>query len=47
MLAAKEIAGFEQKLSVSEVGTVIEVGDGIAQVYGLQVGSDGPLSTPS
>ncbi len=23
----QEIAGFEQKLSVSEVGTVIEVGD--------------------
>jgi F-type H+/Na+-transporting ATPase subunit alpha len=31
----KEIAGFEQKLSVSDVGTVIEVGDGIARIYGL------------
>src|ERR1041384_4513157 len=31
----REIAGFEQRVSVSEVGTVIEVGDGIARVYGL------------
>src|SRR5947208_12316721 len=31
----KEIAGFEQKLAVSDVGTVIEVGDGIARIYGL------------
>jgi F-type H+-transporting ATPase subunit alpha len=31
----REIAGFEQKLQVSEVGTVIEVGDGIARIYGL------------
>src|SRR5436305_1748095 len=31
----REIAGFEQRLSVSEVGTVIEVGDGIARIYGL------------
>src|SRR5258705_1420177 len=32
----QEIAGFEQKLAVSEVGTVIEVGDGIARIYGLR-----------
>jgi F-type H+-transporting ATPase subunit alpha len=31
-----EIAGFEQQLQVSEVGTVIEVGDGIARIYGLR-----------
>src|SRR5258707_10268740 len=31
----REIAGFEQQLQVSEVGTVIEVGDGIARIYGL------------
>jgi F-type H+-transporting ATPase subunit alpha len=31
----REIAGFEQKVQVSEVGTVIEVGDGIARIYGL------------
>jgi F-type H+-transporting ATPase subunit alpha len=32
----REIAGFEQQLQVSEVGTVIEVGDGIARIYGLR-----------
>jgi F-type H+-transporting ATPase subunit alpha len=31
----QEIAGFEQQLQVSAVGTVIEVGDGIARIYGL------------
>jgi len=32
----REIAGFEQRLQVNEVGTVIEVGDGIARIYGLR-----------
>ena len=31
----KEIEGFEKKLEVSNVGTVIEVGDGIARIHGL------------
>src|SRR5437762_14260163 len=31
----REISSFEQKVQVSEVGTVIEVGDGIARIYGL------------
>src|SRR4051812_14650881 len=31
----REIGGFEQRVQVSEVGTVIEVGDGIARIYGL------------
>src|ERR1700712_1923050 len=31
----REIADFEQKLQVTEVGTVVEVGDGIARIYGL------------
>src|SRR3989440_1553690 len=39
----QEIAGFEQKLSVSEVGTVIEVGDGIARIYGLRNAMAGEL----
>ncbi len=39
----KEIAGFEQKLAVTEVGTVIEVGDGIARIYGLQNAMAGEL----
>src|SRR5580765_7055310 len=39
----REIAGFEQKLQVSEVGTVIEVGDGIARIYGLTNAMAGEL----
>jgi F-type H+-transporting ATPase subunit alpha len=31
----REISAFENKLQVSDVGTVVEVGDGIARVYGL------------
>jgi F-type H+-transporting ATPase subunit alpha len=32
----REISGFEQRLQINEVGTVIEVGDGIARIYGLR-----------
>ncbi len=39
----KEIANFDQKLQVSEVGTVIEVGDGIARIYGLRNAMAGEL----
>src|SRR5918997_1036817 len=39
----QEIAGFEQRVAVSEVGTVIEVGDGIARVYGLRNAMAGEL----
>src|SRR5678815_4611705 len=39
----KEIESFEQKVQVSEVGTVIEVGDGIARVYGLRGAMAGEL----
>src|SRR3982750_1524483 len=38
-----EIANFDQKVGVSEVGTVIEVGDGIARVYGLRGAMAGEL----
>ncbi|RME86548.1 MAG: F0F1 ATP synthase subunit alpha [Planctomycetota bacterium] len=31
----KEIEGYEEKLEVSNVGHVLEVGDGIARIYGL------------
>jgi F-type H+-transporting ATPase subunit alpha len=34
-LLRKQIADFEKKVDVSEVGTVLSVGDGIARVYGL------------
>src|ERR671910_1810158 len=39
----REIAGFEQRVQVSEVGTVIEVGDGIARIYGLRSAMAGEL----
>src|SRR5881398_2480732 len=39
----REIAGFEQQLKVSQVGTVIEVGDGIARIYGLRNAMAGEL----
>src|SRR5829696_5093504 len=39
----REIAGFEQRVQVSEVGTVVEVGDGIARVYGLRGAMAGEL----
>ncbi len=38
-----EIAGFDQKVQVSNVGTVIEVGDGIARIYGLSNAMAGEL----
>src|SRR5271168_4914338 len=39
----REIAGFEEKLKVSSVGTVVEVGDGIARIYGLRNAMAGEL----
>src|SRR5215213_7895011 len=38
-----EIKKFDQKVGVSEVGTVIEVGDGIARIYGLKGAMAGEL----
>ncbi|MCU0847206.1 MAG: F0F1 ATP synthase subunit alpha [Spirochaetes bacterium] len=35
-LIKKEIEGYKSELDVSEVGTVIQVGDGIARIHGLQ-----------
>lgn len=32
----RQIADFEKKVDVSEIGTVVSVGDGIARVYGLE-----------
>ncbi len=32
----KELAGFETRAEIYEVGTVLQVGDGIARVYGLE-----------
>jgi len=39
----KEIEGFDQKVAVSETGTVLEAGDGIARVYGLENAMAGEL----
>src|SRR5438309_1043157 len=39
----QEIASFEQQLERTEVGTVIEVGDGIARIYGLRNAMAGEL----
>ncbi len=39
----KQIEGYSHKLDVSEVGTVIQVGDGIARVYGLDKAMSGEL----
>jgi F-type H+-transporting ATPase subunit alpha len=32
----KELAGYEQKADIYDAGTVLQVGDGIARVYGLE-----------
>ncbi|MBI4653510.1 MAG: F0F1 ATP synthase subunit alpha [Nitrospirae bacterium] len=34
-LIKRQIADFEKRIDVSEVGTVVKIGDGIARVYGL------------
>src|SRR6516162_4528589 len=31
----KQLAGFEKEVDVYDVGTVLQVGDGIARIYGL------------
>src|SRR3954447_25966512 len=39
----KEIEGFDQRVAITETGTVLEAGDGIARVYGLQSALAGEL----
>ena len=39
----QQLAGFEGKESLDEVGTVLEVGDGIARIYGLANAEYGEL----
>ena len=39
----KQLSEFDQKVEVSEVGTVLNVGDGIAHVYGLSRAMGGEL----
>jgi F-type H+-transporting ATPase subunit alpha len=39
----KEIAGYKSELDVSEIGTVIQVGDGIARIHGLENAMSGEM----
>src|SRR5438445_8201156 len=39
----QQIENFETGVTVSEVGTVIKVGDGIAEIHGLEKGMAGEL----
>ena len=39
----QEIAQFSSELEISEVGRVVEVGDGIARIYGLSKAMAGEL----
>src|SRR5258708_38105088 len=39
----KQLEGFESKLELSEVGYVLQCGDGIARVYGLKPALAGEL----
>lgn len=32
----QQIAGFEARVEVAETGTIVQIGDGVAQVYGLE-----------
>ena len=39
----ERIAGFETRLQVDEVGTVLTVGDGVARIFGLKNAMAGEL----
>ena len=39
----QELAGFRSEAELEEVGTVLQVGDGIARIYGLQGVQSGEL----
>lgn len=41
----EEIESYKSTLDVSNVGTVLEVGDGIARIYGLSNAMSGELLT--
>src|SRR5437764_14625722 len=41
----RQLAGYEAEVDLHEVGRVIEVGDGIARVYGLEKAMAGELLT--
>src|SRR5256886_8274652 len=39
----RQLAGYEAEVDLQEVGRVIEVGDGIARIYGLEKAMSGEL----
>jgi F-type H+-transporting ATPase subunit alpha len=39
----RQIEGYEKQVEISETGTVISVGDGIARIYGLEKAMSGEL----
>ena len=39
----KQLANFDESISLEEVGTVLEVGDGIARIFGLTKVENGEL----
>src|SRR5210317_123533 len=39
----KELSGYQNEAELQEVGTVLEVGDGIARIYGLNNAESGEL----
>ncbi|MCI0529614.1 MAG: F0F1 ATP synthase subunit alpha, partial [Nitrospira sp.] len=39
----QQIVGYETRIDVEEVGTVIEIGDGIARIYGIEKAMAGEL----
>ena len=43
----EQIKNYKAKVEMSETGTVVMVGDGIARVYGLRSCMAGPSSPPS
>src|SRR5580700_12264417 len=40
---SEEITGYQKQIDAREVGTVLEVGDGIARVYGLSTAMAGEM----
>src|ERR1700722_13451823 len=38
-----QLSNFEKRLDISETGTVVSVGDGVAKVYGLEKAMAGEL----
>ena len=42
----EKIEGFDKQVDVKETGSVIQVGDGIAKIYGLDGAMAGELGVP-